>query len=190
MLKRNDDSVGRNVYGASGSVGSDRTSTWKSHRKNEAHKLMSEALGDHFRSFDRGLFSQIQPDSENFGDRMTAFAEARQLGAGFEIEHESSSDTDSRINIRRCRIAECYKSMDAADLGYLFACGQDYPVNEGMGQDTVLERPQTIMEGATYSKFHWYVTRDEAKEKEKRQLGMDGQGDRVLKIQEKHTGKQ
>ena len=46
------------------------------------------------------------------------------------------------------------------------------------------------MEGATYCKFHWYVTRDEAKAKEKRQLEMDGQGARLLKIQEKQTGKQ
>ena len=158
--------------------------------KNEAHKLMSDALGDHFRSLGRGFFSQIQPDSENFGDRMTAFANAWKIGSGFELEHESSSDTDSRINMKRCRIAECYKSMDASDLGYLFACGQDYSVNEGMGQDTVLERPQTIMEGATHCKFHWYVTRDEAKAKEKRQLEMDSQGARLLKIQEKQTGKQ
>ena len=156
--------------------------------KNEAHKLMSEALGDHFRSLGRDIFGQIQPDSEHFGNRMIAFGNAWQIGSGFELEHESSSETDSRSIMKRCRIAECYKSMDASDLGYLFACGQDYSVNEGMGRDTVLERPQTIMEGATHCKFHWYVTRDEAKAKEKRQLEMDGHGVRLLKIQEKQSG--
>ena len=119
---------------------------------------------------------------------MIVFAEAWKAGTGFELEHRSATETDSRIDMTRCPIAECYKNLGAPDLGFLFACGQDYSVNEGMGKDTVLERPQTIMEGATYCKFHWYVTRDEAKATERRQLEKDGQDARLAKIQEKQAG--
>jgi hypothetical protein len=156
--------------------------------KKEAHKLMSEALRDHFYKFGHDFFGQVQPGNHHFGNRMKAFADAWLVGTEFDLEHEAATETDSRFNIRRCKIAECYKGLDAPDLGYLFACGQDYPVNEGMGQNTVLERPQTMMEGASHCKFHWYVKRDEETAKQKRQLEMDGQDARLAKIQEKQTG--
>ena len=39
--------------------------------------------------------------------------------------------------------------------GFLLVCYQDFPMTEAIGSDLVLERTQTIMQGATHCDFRW-----------------------------------
>ena len=42
----------------------------------------------------------------------------------------------------------------------MFVCYQDYPFTEGMDEKAVLDRPQTIIQGASHCQFNWHVAKD------------------------------
>ena len=128
----------------------------------EAHRVIRDALGDHFRNFGKEAFgSTKETHGEHFGNRIGALIDMFAADDALDFDVEEQSDDRFRFRVNRCKYAEFYKQLGAPELGFLFACYQDYPFNNGMGDDIVLERPQTIMEGATHCQFNWYVARDE-----------------------------
>lgn len=74
-------------------------------------------------------------------------------GGALEFELVEADSEKIRMNITRCRYAEMYQKNGMPEFGYLLSCGRDYALIEGFNPDIILDRTQTIMEGAAYCDF-------------------------------------
>lgn len=87
-----------------------------------------------------------------------AFAETLEnwkKGEAMEIEvFEQTSDCFS-FDVHRCRYAEMYQSLGAAELGLLLSCSRDYSLIEGFNPTIRLTRTHTLMEGAKSCDFRY-----------------------------------
>jgi len=76
-------------------------------------------------------------------------------GEAMEIEvFEQTSDCFS-FDVHRCRYAEMYQSLGAAELGLLLSCSRDYSLIEGFNPTIRLTRTHTLMEGAKSCDFRY-----------------------------------
>src|SRR5258708_4126764 len=73
------------------------------------------------------------------------------------IETAVVEDTDSTyaINMARCRFAEHFRSIGAADVGALLTCGVDFAAEAVLRPDWEFRRSQTLMGGASHCDFRW-----------------------------------
>jgi hypothetical protein len=78
-----------------------------------------------------------------------------------EIEVLAQSEDELRFNVTRCRYAEMYEALGLSELGAILSCGRDAALIEGFNSDISLERPETILGGASHCDFH-YVRRKTA----------------------------
>lgn len=71
-------------------------------------------------------------------------------------------ENESRFsfNVRRCRYAEMYQALGIPELGEILSCNRDYSLMQGFNPDVVLERTQTIMEGASFCDFRYRLRSD------------------------------
>ncbi len=85
-------------------------------------------------------------------------------GAGGDLQIETVRQDDERLefNVVGCRFAELYRQLGAEDLGFLLSCGRDFALSQGYSDGLVLERTQTIMQGAPYCDFRYRLARDHA----------------------------
>ena len=98
--------------------------------------------------------------AKRFGEGLRALEEVSEVwsqGGSLEIEWLEKLDEKLDFNVTRCRYAEFYKELGLAELGYLFHCNRDFAMVEGFDSGIVLERSQTIMEGADYCDFRFRV---------------------------------
>ena len=129
----------------------------------KAQRLIRDAIGEHFRSFGNVAFAGTQDEhGVHFGKRIHALMDMFSAGEALEWEVQESSDSNLRFRVNRCKYAEFYKELGAPELGFLFVCYQDYPFTKGMDDRAVLDRPQTIMQGADHCQFNWYLQKDKA----------------------------
>ena len=136
-----------------------------------AHRLMRDAIGSHFRDFGKVAFEGTEEThGKHFGNRIHSLVEMFAEGDALEYEIEENTEDRLKFKVTNCKYAEFYKELGAPELGFLFVCYQDYPFNNAMGNDVVLERPQTIMEGASHCQFNWYVARDEMQAEKAREV--------------------
>lgn len=87
-----------------------------------------------------------------------AFARALDLWrAGGALEIDLIEQTPERLsfNVTRCKYAELYRALGLADLGGSLSCRRDFALVEGFNPGIVLERTQTLMEGAAYCDFRF-----------------------------------
>ena len=75
------------------------------------------------------------------------------------IETEVVEDTDSTfaINMTRCRFAEYFRAIGAADVGALLTCGVDFATEAVLRPDWEFRRSQTLMGGASHCDFRWQL---------------------------------
>lgn len=97
-------------------------------------------------------------------------AEKRMAGAerGFEMFGEGNtlsyeviaSDQSNRtaVDVHRCGYAELMAGMEAADLGDLLLCSDDYVATAAV--NTKLDRTQTLMLGASHCNFRFEALED------------------------------
>lgn len=81
-------------------------------------------------------------------------------GGALELEVLEQTDDTWRFNVTRCRYAELYRELGLTDLGAVLSCNRDAALIEGFGGGVVLERHQTIMQGAPHCDFHYRRTSD------------------------------
>ena len=126
-----------------------------------AQRLVRDALGDHFRNFGKTVFAGIGEDEgEHFGKRVRSLIDMFAEGDALDYEVDEMTEERLRFRVTRCQYAELYKALGAPELGFMFVCYQDYPFTEGMDEKAVLDRPQTIMQGAPHCQFNWHVAKD------------------------------
>ena len=83
-----------------------------------------------------------------------------------EIEVLAQSEDELRFNVTRCRYAEMYEALGLSELGAILSCGRDAALIEGFNSDISLERPQTILGGASHCDFYYFREPASSREQE------------------------
>jgi len=86
-------------------------------------------------------------------------AEVAGWGCGgvWEMEVLEQTSTTYFFNVTRCPYYEKYKASGLVEFGVGFSCCRDEPFARGFNPQLRLERTQTIMEGADYCDFRYYL---------------------------------
>ncbi len=120
-----------------------------------AHRIAAETIRDIARQQGRHVREALgRDDLEGFTHVKDTWS-----GAGGDLTIETLRQDGERLdfNVVGCRFAEMYRQLGASDLGFLLSCGRDFALSEGYSDDLVLERTQTIMQGAAYCDFRYRV---------------------------------
>lgn len=76
-------------------------------------------------------------------------------GNALDVEVIAQTSEVFEFNVTGCRYADFYKQLGEPELGFLFSCGGDWAMAEGLSPDLELTRTQTIMQGALYCDFRY-----------------------------------
>lgn len=130
------------------------------------HTIVRKALGQHFRSFGAQVFQSLEgPD---FAKKMDTLMDVYAQDALEWSKGPQADDHTVEYTVTGCKFAEFYKQLDAPELGFMFACSQDYPLTEGMDERAVMERPTTIMRGDSHCSFKFHLAKDKEEAQRKR----------------------
>lgn len=116
-----------------------------------AYEIAREAVSELARKDGERWAGQFGQDLEGM-ERVFGVASG---GGSLDIEQLERSENELLFRVTRCRYAEFFHELGSFELGYLFACGRDFPMAEGFGGGIRLERTQTIMEGADHCDFRF-----------------------------------
>ena len=85
--------------------------------------------------------------------------ESRNWSAGGALEEEVLEETDRTffLNVTRCRYAEEYEKLGIRNWGVALSCCRDMGFIQGFNPRMKLVRTQTVMEGAPYCDFRYYL---------------------------------
>ncbi len=96
--------------------------------------------------------SQFKGDSMEKIDALTSVSSA---DGALDVEVLERTPDVYRVKVTGCRYTQIYKELNATDLGFLYFCELDFPVNESLVPDMELTRTQTIMQGASHCDLCW-----------------------------------
>jgi len=118
-----------------------------------ANAIVRNALGDVYRKLGEQWW-QAQKGSD-LGDNLASVFTAFAAGNALDYTVIKQSPDAFEVNVTGCRYAQFYKELGVPELGFLLACGSDFPTAEGYGPDIQLTRSQTIMQGASHCDFRY-----------------------------------
>ena len=78
-------------------------------------------------------------------------------GGVWEMEVFEQTPRTYFFNVTRCPYYEKYKELGLEEFGVGFSCCRDEPFARGFNPQLRLERTKTIMEGADYCDFRYYL---------------------------------
>ena len=78
-------------------------------------------------------------------------------GVVWEMEVFEQTPTTYFFNVTRCPYYEKYKELGLEEFGVGFSCCRDEPFARGFNPKLRLDRTKTIMEGADYCDFRYYL---------------------------------
>jgi hypothetical protein len=114
--------------------------------KERAHSIVGRAIAESYAEWQGKAVSarNSHPRDNNIEEQ-------------YPVETEVVEDTDSTlaINITRCRFAEHFRVIGAADVGALLTCGLDFAAETVLRPDWEFRRSQTLMGGASHCDFRW-----------------------------------
>ena len=79
------------------------------------------------------------------------------IGGVLEMEVLEQTSETYYFNITRCPYFEKYHELGLAEYGVALSCCRDEPFARGFHPQLKLERSQTIMEGADYCDFRYFL---------------------------------
>jgi hypothetical protein len=116
--------------------------------KERAHSIVGRAIAESYAEWQGKAVSarNSHPRDNNIEEQ-------------YPVETEVVEDTDSTlaINITRCRFAEHFRAIGAADVGALLTCGLDFAAETVLRPDWEFRRTQTLMSGASHCDFRWQL---------------------------------
>lgn len=128
---------------------------------------MREELGKD--AADRLMRKGLQPYARRIGREMRAGSDEPSLvKLGKAVEglemmgeqkvafHERAPDRLS-YDIVECSVAKFYRAMGLGDLGFTLICCLDYDIMPSLDERIVMERSQTIMQGASHCDFRFRI---------------------------------
>ena len=104
--------------------------------------------------------------AESFTDWQTKTVQTRNahprdtdIETQYPVETEVVEDTGSTfaVNMTRCRFAEYFHAIGAADVGAMLTCAFDSAAEPVLRPDWEFRRTQTIMGGASHCDFRWQL---------------------------------
>jgi predicted hydrocarbon binding protein len=126
--------------------------------RDAAHRVARETIEEIARQQGRHVREALgRDDLEGFTHVKDSWG-----GAGGDLDIDTLRQDGERLefNVVGCRFAEMYRQLGAEDLGFLLSCGRDFALSEGYSDGLVLERTQTIMQGASYCDFRYRLARE------------------------------
>lgn len=72
------------------------------------------------------------------------------------IDVVKENENEFHFNVTKCRYAEVYEKLGVRELGKCLSCDRDFSFNDGFNPEIILERTQTIMEGADHCDFRYF----------------------------------
>ncbi len=78
-------------------------------------------------------------------------------GGEWKIEVLEQTSTTYHFNVHRCLYYEKYKELGLEKIGVQLSCCRDEPFARGLDSKLRLYRTQTIMEGADFCDFRYYL---------------------------------
>lgn len=78
-------------------------------------------------------------------------------GGTWEMDVLEQTPATYFFNVRRCPYCEKYRELGIETFGVALSCCRDEPFARGLNPQLRLERTQTIMEGAAYCDFRYYL---------------------------------
>ncbi len=78
-------------------------------------------------------------------------------GGTWEMEVLEQTSTTYFLNVLRCPYYEKYKELGIAEFGVALSCCRDEPFARGLNPKLTLLRSKTIMEGADFCDFRYYL---------------------------------
>jgi len=122
--------------------------------KNEALSILKES--NQQEAFHRG---QKLKESEEQNGIEELFNDVASWGDGGVLEMEviEKSSTTYFFNVVRCPYYEKYKELGIEEYGVELSCCRDEPFARGFNSQLKLTRSKTIMEGAEFCDFRYYL---------------------------------
>ena len=116
--------------------------------KEKAHAIVGEAIAESYAEF----------VSTRMPDRNTHPGETNQAFE-YDVESEVVEHTDKSyfVNMTRCSYADYFRKIGEPEIGALLTCGMDFPVEKKLRPNWEFRRTQTLMQGAPYCDFRWYL---------------------------------
>lgn len=123
--------------------------------RDQALAIAGEAIGRMARQAGQAL--RRQTDTNTLVDLAGVAENIWARDGALTIDFLEVTPLELRFNVTRCRYAERYARMDVGDLGYYLSCGRDAAFAQGFNPDIRMVRNQTIMQGAAYCDFRFYL---------------------------------
>lgn len=123
-----------------------------------ADDLVRRSLGPLYRQFGERWWRERGSDDvgRNMATAYVKFAE----GDALDYEVLKQTPEAYEVNVTGCRYASFYQALGEPELGFLLACGADFPTVEGYGAGVKLKRTQTIMQGASHCDFRYALAKE------------------------------
>jgi hypothetical protein len=122
--------------------------------KDQADAIVKQALRD----WSKQLFAAIGDSIEGSPRRKWATVQApwaEVSGREVEVEILRHDKEALDIDVTRCRFAEFFRALGEPELGALLICETDFDIAAVGEGEVILERAQTIMQGAPSCTFRY-----------------------------------
>lgn len=106
-------------------------------------------------AFQRG--QNMMTEGQNGIDELVNDVATWGEGGFLEMEVLEQTSTTFFFNVSRCPYYEKYRELGLEEFGVEFSCCRDEPFARGFNPQLKLVRTQTIMEGADYCDFRYYL---------------------------------
>jgi hypothetical protein len=122
--------------------------------KDEALRIVREV--NQQEAFQRGQ-NMMRSKGQNGIDELAKEVASWGEGGIWEMDVLEQTSTTYFFNVSRCPYYDKYRELGLEEFGVEFSCCRDEPFARGLNPQLKLERSQTIMEGADYCDFRYYL---------------------------------
>jgi L-2-amino-thiazoline-4-carboxylic acid hydrolase len=122
--------------------------------KDEADALVKQALRDWSKQLFAAIAAGVDGGPRNkWATIQKVFGEVSGREVEFEVRRQDEEALD--IDVTRCRFAEFFRALGEPELGALLICAADLDIVAAGDGEVVLDRDQTIMQGAPACTFRY-----------------------------------
>jgi len=116
---------------------------------------MLEEINQH-EAFQRGR-SMAEEMEQNGIEELVAEVAGWGHGGVWEMDVLEQTPSTYFFNVTRCPYYDKYRELELNEFGMYFSCCRDEPFARGFNPQLRLVRTKTIMEGADYCDFRYYL---------------------------------
>jgi len=122
--------------------------------KGEALAILKEV--NQQEAFQRGQ-NMMRAEGQNGIEELVKDVDSWGVGGIWEMDVLEQTSTNYFFNVLRCPYYEKYRELGLDEFGVEFSCCRDEPFARGFNPRLKLVRTKTIMEGADFCDFRYYL---------------------------------